>query len=181
MKQKILLFTVLIFIGCNSSEEKEIATLKNNTWINPYCQTSAQFDQDGNPHYTYYKSVYRFKENIISERSTKYSDKNCKTSLHIYDDYNLTYYDLGLKENIDGYEIYDIKIEEKSSIVSEEKDALYAINHNQLCFSKSIYGNNVTETVSDLNGNLYTTNNSGIHIYSNRDNVIDYENCLIKK
>jgi len=120
---------------------------------------------------------------INLERTTEYSDENCTNSLNKYFDHNLTYYDLGFKENKDGYEIHDIKIEEVSSIASQikEKDALYAINHNQLCFSKSIYGNNIEETLSDLNGNLYTTTNSGIHIYSTRDNSIDYKNCLNKK
>jgi len=183
MKKRILLFTALIFIGCSSSDEKDIATLQNNTWMSTYCQTSTYFDQDGNPYYNYYKEEYKFNENIIFERTTEYSDENCTNSLNKYFDHNLTYYDLGFKENKDGYEIHDIKIEEVSSIISQaqEKDALYAINHNRLCFSKSIYGNNVEETVSDLNGNLYTTSNSGIHIYLTRDNSIDYENCLTKK
>jgi len=183
MKKRSLLFTALIFIGCSSSDEKDIATLQNNTWMSSYCQTTTRFDQDGNPHYSYYKGVYKFKENIIFERTTEYSDENCTNSLNKYFDHNLTYYDLGFKENKDGYEIHDIKIEEVSSIVSQakEKDALYAINHNRLCFSKSIYGNNVEEIVSDLNGNRYTTSNSGIHIYLTRDNSIDYENCLTKK
>jgi len=177
MKKIILLSITLIFIGCGSSKNKEITTLKNNTWIGQNCDVSTQLDQDGNPYYDYYKSIYWFKENIITERATSYADKDCKNSLDKYSDYNLSYYDLGLKESKNGYEIHDVKIEEHS----KEQDALYAISHDRLCFSKSIYGFNVEEQWTDLNGNVYTSNESGLHIYPSRDNSIDYENCLLKK
>ena len=177
MKKIILLSMTLIFIGCGSSENKEITTLKDNTWIGQDCDVTTQLDQEGNPHYSYYKSVYWFKENIITERATSYADKDCKNSLHKYSDHNLSYYDLGLKESKNGYEIHDIKIEERT----KEQDAFYAISHDRLCFSKSIYGSNISETVYDLYGNAYTISSSGLHIYTSQNSNIDYKNCLIKK
>ena len=174
MKKRVLLLMGFLFIGCGSNESKEIATLKDNKWISQNCDVTTQLDQDGNPHYRYYKSEYRFQENIITERVSEYSDKSCINSLNNYHDFNLTYYDLGLKESKNSYEIYDIKIEEHS----KEQDAFYAISYDKLCFSKSIYGFNVSETVDDLNGNRYTVHNSGLHIYPSRDNSVDYENCL---
>ena len=177
MKKIIVLSMILIFIGCGSSENREVTTLKGNRWIGQNCNVSTQLDQDGNPYFFYYKSVYWFKENIITERVTSYADKDCRNSLEKYSDYNLSYYDLGLKESKNGYEIYDIKIEE----YSKEQDAFYAISYDRLCFSKSIYGFNVEEQRTDLNGNVYTSYTSGLHIYPSRDNSIDYENCLLKK
>ena len=167
----------LILIGCGSNEEKSIATLKDNTWIGKTCDILTQLDQNGDPHYSYYRSVYWFKENIIRTRISSYADKDCKNSLNQYSDYNLSYYNLGLKESKNGYDIYDIKIEERS----KEQDALYAISHDRLCFSKSIYGSNISETVYDLYGNAYITNSSGLHIYTSQNSNIDYKNCLIKK
>ena len=177
MKKSVLLLMGFIFIGCDSNENREITTLKDNTWIGQYCAVVTQFDQDGKPHHTYYKSLYRFNDRLITAKVSEYSDKDCKNSLNKYSDYNLTYYNLGLKENKNSYQIYDIKIEEDL----KEQDAFYAINKNKLCLSKSIYGVNIEENLIDSNGNKYTFTESGLHIYPSRDNIIDYTNCLVKK
>jgi hypothetical protein len=180
MKKIALILSVFIFIGCNSSDNSEtieVTTLKNNIWLSKICYFTGRFDQDGNLYKTYHKSTYKFTENKIVEKIEDFSDENCTNSLNSYSDYSLTYYDLGLKESKNDYDIYNIKIEEQTKV----QDAFYAISQNRLCFSKSIYAFNVEEQWTDLNGNVYTSTNSGLHIFSTRDNTIDYNNCLIKK
>lgn len=178
MKIFYFLVLLLLFLGCEKSEDKTITTLTDNTWIDYTCKVmSYAIDADGIVHNEYYTSIYRFKDSYIDERIAYYSDNKCQLRLDNYGDRNITYYDLGLENTNNSYEVHKIRIE----VDAQDKDAYYAISHDKLCFSKSLYSVKDSYTSSDLNGNIYTLYRSDIDIYPHRSDTIDYENCFIKK
>lgn len=159
--------------------------LVNTHWTENRCHSQTQFDHNGDAHITYFKEIYHFGlDNKIYISDDNYINSKCKVkkdndSHEYYREYK------EIKTVGKSNDLYEIRLDEFNSFAKsfsdfKHKNAFFDFKGNKLCFSKSIFTDEEEKTISDSNGNLFTTQVRGFYIDENKSDEVDYKNCLIK-
>lgn len=177
----LVIGVLLNFTACSPVEEqeKDKATLKNNTWLATTCSTTVATDSNAQKHYFYYKGIYVFdKDATVKVGRNMYKDSSCTQFLQREEATALTnitfnFYDLEKTSNVKEYSVHKFRVE-KITQTQESVDAFYAISKDELCLSESFYSK-VSYTDKDDNK---TYESMVFDVSKEKSTKVDYTNCL---